>query len=602
MAGRRKQGATSDRRVPQQGQFLPHCKMLLAVTDTVIASPVASRIEKRSPTKPLRRSARLQALFHLENIPPITVKLPSAHKRRSFRLQTQYFTECPAEPEPPPAITCVSPLKGKKRAREDRTLGPTKRPRTVSTQLIRENKPEEEVNANPIDYWRKSGCHWPRQYFEQDSQAGEDFFKHDSWLDEQMEQSPIPVVQYVEINGIRYPRPVKKVPTSLRRRQSDSSLSGSADQKQRESKIAPYRNTRYPTLLEAKGSYMREFDVDDIPERVKDLCRTLLERPQAVPQDSLFRDDLFAKVCQKIQERNEAMIIQDITRLIVPSAQNLAIRGATHLKHLVESVNEGWIGSIPVEGPRPQPDYCVGLRRSAFTDEQLQRLDPLIGSVYDTSFFVASYRMYFPFLTCEVKCGAAALDVADRQNAHSMTLAIRGIVELFRLVKREKELHQEILAFSVSHDHRGVRMYGHYPIVDGEKVTFYRHPIHEFSFTALDGKDKWTAYRFTKNVYDVWMPTHLKRLCSLIDQLPSDLNFEVSQESELRFSEASGLSQEMGGLLSGQSYSESASQLSREDSELVPIVPQTITPETSVSQEKGQSKLKKPKRKHTAKS
>ena len=74
--------------------------------------------------------------------------------------------------------------------------------------------------------------------------------------------------------------------------------------------------------------------------------------------------------------------------------------------------------------------------------------------------------------------------------------------------------------------------------------------------------------------------------------MPSDLNFEVSQESELRFSEASGLSQEMGGLLSGQSYSELASQLSREDSELVPIVPQTITPETSVSQEKGQSKLK----------
>ena len=44
---------------------------------------------------------------------------------------------------------------------------------------------------------------------------------------------------------------------------------------------------------------------------------------------------------------------------------------------------------------------------------------------------MATYYMYFPFLTCEVKCGAAALDVADRQNAHSMTLAVRGIVELF---------------------------------------------------------------------------------------------------------------------------------------------------------------------------
>jgi hypothetical protein len=42
---------------------------------------------------------------------------------------------------------------------------------------------------------------------------------------------------------------------------------------------------------------------------------------------------------------------------------------------------------------------------------------------------------------CEVKYGAAALDVADRQNAYSTTLEVRGIVELFRLVKREKELY-----------------------------------------------------------------------------------------------------------------------------------------------------------------
>jgi len=32
-----------------------------------------------------------------------------------------------------------------------------------------------------------------------------------------------------------------------------------------------------------------------------------------------------------------------------------------------------------------------------------------------------------------------------------MTLEVRGIIELFRLVKREKELHREIPAFSVSH-------------------------------------------------------------------------------------------------------------------------------------------------------
>ena len=83
-----------------------------------------------------------------------------------------------------------------------------------------------------------------------------------------------------------------------------------------------------------------------------------------------------------------------------------------------------------------------------------------------------------------MKCGAAALDVADRQNAHSMTLAVRGIVELFRAVKRENEVNRKILAFSVSHDHQSVRIYGHYPVIAGKDTKYYRQPIQEFSFAA----------------------------------------------------------------------------------------------------------------------
>jgi hypothetical protein len=94
-----------------------------------------------------------------------------------------------------------------------------------------------------------------------------------------------------------------------------------------------------------------------------------------------------------------------------------------------------------------------------------------------------------------------------------MTLAIRGCVELFKLVKREKELGREILAFSTSRDDPMMRIYGHYPVIDGKKTKFYRHPVHAFSFTTLNGAEKWMAYRFTKNVYDIWMPHHLKGIC-----------------------------------------------------------------------------------------
>ncbi|KAL8815177.1 MAG: hypothetical protein Q9191_008483, partial [Dirinaria sp. TL-2023a] len=103
--------------------------------------------------------------------------------------------------------------------------------------------------------------------------------------------------------------------------------------------------------------------------------------------------------------------------------------------------------------------HSVGFKRSAFNDE-LRKLDPLIDSVLETSSFVANYRMYFPFLA-EVKCGAAALDVTNRQNVHSMTVAVRALAGLFRSVKREKELDRKTLASFISHDHRSVRIYGH---------------------------------------------------------------------------------------------------------------------------------------------
>jgi hypothetical protein len=393
----------------------------------------------------------------------------------------------------------------------------------------------------------------------------------------------------------------KKSSSSLRGKQSESNsvTPGSttpSDQKSREVKSAPYQNPRYTILLATNGSFMDESDLG-ITGKSKDDYQTLLNTEQTIPKDSLFRDDLFKSTCRKVQDRNETRVVRDISQLIVPSAETLATYGAANLQCLIESTNEGWNNSIPVTSKRPQPDYSVGFRREAFTEDQLNRLQPFVGELTDTSYFMATYYMYFPFLTCEVKCGAAALDIADRQNAHSMTLAVRGIIELFRLRKRQKELHREILAFSISHDHRTVRIYGHYALTDGAKTTFYRHPIHTFDFTALDGKEKWTACKFTKNVYDIWMPTHFKRICSVIDELPTDLDFELSLQSKLQFPEESRLSQELEGHhLSQQSNADSVSLLEKDDSESSFVGPQDITPDTSLSQRTGRGAFKKPKK------
>ncbi|KAL2139233.1 hypothetical protein VTI28DRAFT_5493 [Corynascus sepedonium] len=403
-------------------------------------------------------------------------------------------------------------------------------------------------HTDPVAFWVKEG-HWPEETSETD-------FTMDHLLAR------------------------KKSSSNLRKRSISATSTTPSDQKPREEKSAPYRDPRYKTLLETKGSFMDKSELGIIDES-KTLCQTLLKTAQAEPQDSLFRSDIFESTCRKVEDRNETRVIRDITPLIVPSAEILCTYGANHLKHLIESVNEGWNNSIPLTSTRPQPDYSVGFKRDAFTEDQLAKLSPFIGDFIagDQSFFMATYYMYFPFLTCEVKCGAAALDIADRQNAHSMTLAVRGIVELFRAVKREDEVNRKILAFSVSHDHQSVRIYGHYPVIAGKDTKYYRHPIRNFVFTELDGKEKWTAYRFTKNVYDTWMPKHFENICSAINQLPPDLNFDVPP-----LSEATGLSQDLGNLM--QSDASYASVPDERGSQSSNAKQQAVTPGTSFSEPK----------------
>ena len=377
----------------------------------------------------------------------------------------------------------------------------------------------------------------------------------------------------------------KKSSSSLRRKHSDAgsvapSSTTPSDQKPREEKSAPYRDARYTIVLETKGIFMKE-DKEGPKKESKHLCRRLLEEDQDTPEISRFSDNIFKRTCQRIQNRNEAKVIQDIARLIVPSAEELADFGAEQLECLVESVNEGWNNSIPVTGTRPQPDYSVGFDRTAFTEDQLDKLQPFIGDFLggDQSFFMGTFYMYFPFLTCEVKCGAQALEIADRQNAHSMTLSVRGVVEIFKRVKREKEIDREILAFSVCHDNSSVNIYGYYPVIKEKQTNYYRYPIHMFSFTTLEGKDKWTAYKFIKNLYDTWMPVHFKRLCSVINELQSKPDFGVAP-----LSEGSGLSQvfEIHHLSRSNTGLDSPSQ--EDDSQASRPETQDITTNTSFSQ------------------
>ena len=324
---------------------------------------------------------------------------------------------------------------------------------------------------------------------------------------------------------------------SLASEMTSTKIAGSMS---RDQKCAPYKHPLFELELKEYDSYMDEYKFG-ITEESERLCYELLNEPQARPQYTLFsHDGLFKKTCRRVKGENETKVIHRISQLIIPSAEIMADRGAEHLAIIKESTNACWTNSEPFiyvprsgsdsrSGLRPQPDFGFGFDRDAFDAERLQKLQPFLGDLLaDCSLFAATYEMYFPFLTCEVKCGDGGLDVADRQNAYAQSIILRGMYSLFQLVGRERELGQKINGFSISHNDEEVRIWGHYIVIDGKGAKFYRHLISKFIFVPSgEGDQRWKAYKFVKNLYDLWVPNHFKFLCSAIDMLPSDLNFEA---------------------------------------------------------------------------
>lgn len=213
------------------------------------------------------------------------------------------------------------------------------------------------------------------------------------------------------------------------------------------------------------------------------------------------------------------MVFGDITPLIALRVERLCTWGAEHLKYLHGHINMAWGRSIPLVATPPQPDYCVGLGLNAFTQVQYQTLRALIGG-RERNPLMASFLMFFPFFTCEVKATGVGLEVANRQNISSGSVTINALITLYRAAGREKELDKKILAFSISHDDKTFEIYGHYASLETPEQRFYRYSIRRAYFAEQE--DRWTAYRFTRNVYDVFAPIHRKRVCDVLDSLPEN--------------------------------------------------------------------------------
>lgn len=314
------------------------------------------------------------------------------------------------------------------------------------------------------------------------------------------------------------------------RKRSSSSIRSSSQGDQ------GYQDARYATVLETHGIFMKEYRGRLPEEAVKfnDEIREVLEKKQEVPRDSLFSDDSFEDTMEMIQDRNKAFIIETISQLMFPHVQAMAVRGAKNLRPFIQSFDEGWNSCKKITQTRPKPDSAIGFRASEFSAAQLEKLQPYLGDLDAKSDFKATFYMYFPFLTYEVKHGNAGLDIADRQNAHSMTIAVRGLVALFRLAKKEQEIHGKILTMSFSFNHRMVRIYGYLPIIKGQDTEVWREEIDAFDFRTRKGKDKWKCLQYSLNALDIGLQL-LEWIRAAIDGWTPDPELEALRPYDTEF-------------------------------------------------------------------
>ncbi|KAI9046167.1 uncharacterized protein KD926_004005 [Aspergillus affinis] len=295
---------------------------------------------------------------------------------------------------------------------------------------------------------------------------------------------------------------------------------------------------------------------DGLPIEERDYFKNLLEQDCETPTGTAFDESAILFIKNIMSSSNETAVIRMISQLVVPSAELEISRGQLESIGLVDSIDEPWEGSIslaaeesntpqttpgpsiqPETGrdplPIPQPDYALGFSATAFTREQLDRLAPFLGSDKETSAFKGTQGMLFPFLAVQLKSANGSLETAIRQNSHTMARALRGVIELFKMVGRQDELHRSALGVFIIHNHCEVEIYVNFARIENGQATYHYELLEGFSFTWEEGRNRWSSYKFVMAFYENWVPMHLERLRSAIDDLPV-VNFDVSTQSPIQ--------------------------------------------------------------------
>ena len=362
---------------------------------------------------------------------------------------------------------------------------------------------EEKEKDNPISYWA-ANLTWPNNFAE--------------------------------------PRAMSSSNNTNKRQRTTDDSHGSKEGKpwtysqSRKNRVVPEQYTKaYENYIFSTGLDMDEFKGRELvsPESLE-TCKVLQTITCETISHTIYSSERTLKVIQLCRNRNEATVARNVTPLILPPIISFFLMDeGNQFEHLIDEVNTMWWDSWVLAGPRPKPDLAVGFASSAFTIEENQKL------TYYTSFENITRptdNLAFPFLISEIKCGNEGLDCADRQNMHSCSVAVKAILKLEQKADqyRENKLFEtflgKILVYSISHDQKNARIYGHYALVEGEKWRYYRHYIGGFDIVHKE-RDLLAIHNFARNVLAMYAPKLLKQLQKAIAAIPVSTPLPFSEDT-----------------------------------------------------------------------
>ena len=365
-----------------------------------------------------------------------------------------------------------------------------------------ESEEKEKEKDDPISYWAANHT-WPDNFAESHAMSSN--------------------------NTNKRPR------TSDHSQSSKDEKSRSYSQSRKDGNV-PEQYTQYTKSYE-KYIFTQGLDMTYIKGRElvspdsKAACQDLRNMECVAISPTVYSEDKILQVIDLCQIANEAMVSRDVTTLILPPIKALHLTDEANIfKDFTDQVRAQWHESWVLAGPRPEPDLAIGFLHSAFTVSENEKLTNYTSFENLTR---PTDEMYFPFLMCEVQCGNWSLDYADRQNMHSCSVAVKALLKLeqkadqYREDKQFESLLGKIVVYSISHDQKDARLYGHYALVEEEKWTYYRLHIRHFDI-AHEERDLLSLHNFARNILMIHASKLLKRLQKAIAVLPISSTLSLS--------------------------------------------------------------------------